>query len=488
MINRSVKLRLKKSFLRIKNKEPHFIDNTIAEQDITKLIQLVKTRVNEELTIKNAWSNKQLLEQAELIREYKIEQENLKNNTNKKTLKLKPSEEARQARIFFKNLPSEILIKSRVEKLCQDQLVSKLKKWDGSYKTKPNAGCSINLGAVDKQMAILTVKKQELWITFKAWDKEFLLCFNIPRKYAKADKICLPNISINPQGKIVYSFNCQFKDNKPKISDEYVLGIDRGIKEFATWSIIKTSNGETVSHGVLSQEFNHLQGKIDRINKEIYGIYKAIGKTFKTKDLTKYNVLIKQLLGKKNKVKNLKTKLCQQAAQELVVVSQVFDNCMIMLEDLSWAGNWKSRVPFGLLKYWLEHYAVLGGSHVQLVNPAYTSTSCSACGNALQNKFIKRDFLCVECGVLLNRDINAAINIARRGIDRAVKSSVTRSKNVSTSKRPKVLRKKKVSVTLNGNAGVDYFNHRVISGLTLESFRIARNAYSQNQISFVYNL
>lgn len=487
MINRSVKLRLKQSFFRVKNQEPQLIKNETAEQDITKLINLVHDQVAHELIIKNAWKNKQKIEQLSTMREHNLEQENLKNNTQKKLLKLKPSEESRQAGIFFKGLPKEIMSKSRAEKLCQDQLISKLKKWDNSYKTKPNAGHSINLGAVDPQMAVLTVKKQEVWLTLKAWDKELLLCFNISKKYAKADKVCLPNISINPQGKIIYSFNCQFKDAKPKISNEYVLGIDRGIKQFASWSVVKTSNGEIVSHGVLSQEFNHLNGKVKRLNSELNGIYKAIDETMSNDDVEQYKVLHEQLLGKKARLKALKTKLCQQASQELVTVSSVFDNCMIMLEDLSWAGNWKSRVPFGLLKHWLEHYAVLNGTHVQLVNAAYTSTTCSGCGNPSQNKFVKRDLLCVECGTILDRDINAAVNIARRGILRAVKSSVTRSKNASTAKRVRVLKKKKINIILIGKAGIDYVNHRVISGLAIMPFK-QETRLLQSQISFCYRL
>lgn len=491
MINRSVKLRLKQAFLRVKNQEPEQIDVNIAEQDIYKLVNLVHDQVEQELNLKNAWKNKQYLEQLHIIRENKLEQENSKNNTTKTLLKLKPSEEARQADVRFINFPQEIITKSRVEKLCQDQLVSKLKKWDGSYKTKPNAGYSINLGAIDKQMAILTVKKHttqnEIWLMLKAWEKELLLCFNTPKKYAQADKICLPNISINPQGKIVYSFNCQFKDNKPKISSEFVLGIDRGIQQFATWSIVRISNGEIVSHGVLSQDFNHLYGKIKRLNSELKGLYKAIDKSSKTNNVKRYNILYKQLLGKKAKLKVLKTKLCQQAAQELVAVSSVFGNCMIMIEDLSWAGNWKSRVPFGLLKQWLEHYAVLSGTHVQSVNPAYTSSTCSGCNNPSKNKFIKRDFLCIECGNILDRDINAAVNIARKGIVRAVKSSVTRSKSVSTSKRPRVLKKKKVNIILIGKAGIDYFNHRVIPGLVIKPFK-QETRLLQNQIVLVYDL
>ena len=45
---------------------------------------------------------------------------------------------------------------------------------------------------------------------------------------------------------------------------------------------------------------------------------------------------------------------------------------------------------------------------------AYTSQTCSRCGNIdKENRQTQETFVCTKCGVKLNADHNAAINIAR---------------------------------------------------------------------------
>jgi putative transposase len=49
------------------------------------------------------------------------------------------------------------------------------------------------------------------------------------------------------------------------------------------------------------------------------------------------------------------------------------------------------------------------------VNPAYTSQECSDCGAMVKKSLSSRTHIC-ECGCVLDRDENAAINILRRGL------------------------------------------------------------------------
>lgn len=54
------------------------------------------------------------------------------------------------------------------------------------------------------------------------------------------------------------------------------------------------------------------------------------------------------------------------------------------------------------------------GIKVRYVNPAYTSQTCSVCGNVdKNNRLTQEQFECTKCGFKLNADHNAAINIAR---------------------------------------------------------------------------
>ncbi len=49
------------------------------------------------------------------------------------------------------------------------------------------------------------------------------------------------------------------------------------------------------------------------------------------------------------------------------------------------------------------------------VNPAYTSMTCSRCGNVAKKSLVQRQHDCPVCGLSLDRDTNAAINILAVG-------------------------------------------------------------------------
>ena len=53
------------------------------------------------------------------------------------------------------------------------------------------------------------------------------------------------------------------------------------------------------------------------------------------------------------------------------------------------------------------------GGRVEIVNPAYTSQTCSTCGHrAPDSRESQAVFRCVNCGYQANADVNAAVNIA----------------------------------------------------------------------------
>lgn len=55
-------------------------------------------------------------------------------------------------------------------------------------------------------------------------------------------------------------------------------------------------------------------------------------------------------------------------------------------------------------------------SSLLLVNPAYTSQQCCQCGHTCrENRESQAVFHCTQCGLMLNADTNAAINILQRG-------------------------------------------------------------------------
>ncbi len=56
------------------------------------------------------------------------------------------------------------------------------------------------------------------------------------------------------------------------------------------------------------------------------------------------------------------------------------------------------------------------GRCVILVNPRNTSKMCSSCGERVQKTLSDRMHTCPQCGLVLGRDHNAALNILHRGL------------------------------------------------------------------------
>lgn len=72
--------------------------------------------------------------------------------------------------------------------------------------------------------------------------------------------------------------------------------------------------------------------------------------------------------------------------------------------------------PFRQLQSYIDYKARWAGVQVEYVSAAYTSKVCHVCGHVNRNlKPTERSWLCPRCGAVLDRDLNAAINIESRG-------------------------------------------------------------------------
>ena len=106
-------------------------------------------------------------------------------------------------------------------------------------------------------------------------------------------------------------------------------------------------------------------------------------------------------------------------------------------------GNWS----FDQLKQFITYKAKRAGVSVVLVDPRDTSRTCSACGYCdKHNRKSQSCFQCKECGLELNADCNAALNIAvkARGnvtcpMDGAIPESLCISAPVSLLSKPPAL-------------------------------------------------
>ena len=124
-----------------------------------------------------------------------------------------------------------------------------------------------------------------------------------------------------------------------------------------------------------------------------------------------------------------KRELAILAAQEIAYLSHLWGNAVVAVEDLSWVINTAQhgRWNRGELVRWLTHYVSQNGGWVVAVNSSNTSQLCHVCGSKVTHPTHEVS-VCAAHGVM-DRDVNAAANIAARAVPRVVKARVTRAKN-----------------------------------------------------------
>ena len=96
---------------------------------------------------------------------------------------------------------------------------------------------------------------------------------------------------------------------------------------------------------------------------------------------------------------------------------------VIVFEDLNIRGMLKnhclakhiSDASWNQLISLTQNKAESAGSEVRLVNPRNTSQECSNCGRIVKKKLSERVHNCPYCGVVLDRDLNASLNICMAG-------------------------------------------------------------------------
>ena len=190
------------------------------------------------------------------------------------------------------------------------------------------------------------------------------------------------------------------------------LGVDLGIVTLATDSDGQTFSGVKVEaarqwylkrRGVLQsvgtksakRRLKKLSGKQARFQKDTnHCISKAL--VAKAKG-TQSAIFLEDLTGIK---KNVEKKEKRGAARRLRQTQRA--------KHSNWA--------FYQLRSFIQYKATLSGVPVLLINPAYTSRTCSQCGHCEKaNRKSQLEFVCRSCSHSANADVNAAKNIKTLG-------------------------------------------------------------------------
>lgn len=200
-------------------------------------------------------------------------------------------------------------------------------------------------------------------------------------------------------GKWYASFACEVEKPEPLPKAGESIGIDVGLHRLAT-----LSTGEAIDN---PRWYRRILSKLRVIQRSI--ARKVLGGSNRRK-------AVRQLQRLMVRVANTRKDFLDKFVNDLI---RRFDR--IVLEDLRVASMARGRFALSILDAgWsylvnrLTFKAESAGREVELVDPAYTSKTCSGCGVIFERLSLSDRWVSCSCDVSLDRDYNAAINILNR--------------------------------------------------------------------------
>jgi putative transposase len=200
-------------------------------------------------------------------------------------------------------------------------------------------------------------------------------------------------------GKWFVAFACEVEKSEPLPQTGAEIGIDVGLLRLAT-----LSNGEQKEN---PRWYRRIERRLRVIQRKVSR--RKLGGSNRRK-------AVRQLQGLMVKVANTRKDYLNKFSNELI---RRFDR--IVLEDLRVTAMTRGYFAKSILDAgWsylvtrLTHKAESAGREVVLVDPAYTSKTCSGCGAVFEHLSLSDRWIECECGVSLDRDHNAALNILSR--------------------------------------------------------------------------
>ena len=175
------------------------------------------------------------------------------------------------------------------------------------------------------------------------------------------------------------------------------VGIDVGLQSFYT-----DSAGATVAN---PRYLRKAETKLKRLHRRV---------SRKKKSSKNRKRASKRLAKGYLKVQRQRKDFACKQASALVKSSD-----LIAFEDLRIANLVKnhrlaksiSDASWGLFLSWVCYYGKLHAIPVIAVSPMFTTQDCSGCGFRVKKSLSQRTHVCPNCGLILDRDWNAAVNI-----------------------------------------------------------------------------
>ena len=287
----------------------------------------------------------------------------------------------------------------------------------------------INLGSTDRSYALIENAPfidGEIVLKMVIQGVWYRLIFPFDNTRFPEGKVTLPLVKIE-NNQPVFIFTVVTDNPVVQFSGDYVLGVDVGINNYATVTVINSSTGRIVYETSLSQRVHSLWNSVRASERQVRALREKAKPILYNRPARRAALEEAQL--HREAVSRKKRELAILAAQEIAYLSHFFDNAVVAVEDLSWVKNTmqNGRWNRGALVKWLTHYVSQNGGWVVSVNAANTSQLCHECGSEVTHPEHKVS-LCPKCGVM-DRDINAAANIAARAVPKVEKAREKRGNN-----------------------------------------------------------
>ena len=216
-------------------------------------------------------------------------------------------------------------------------------------------------------------------------------------------------MSLDRDGRYYASFNYEI-DTKEIQNTNNLLGLDLGIKDYITTSEGDKINGDDIidNYSIREQQLESRKRRYDKIHSR---------RKENSNRKEKARIMLARAISKLNR---LKYDMIHKLTSGLVINNDGFATEDLYIEGLK--KNKKlapsiHKVGWGELKRQTKYKSELNGKPFIVIDRWFPSSkTCSDCGTI--NKELKlndREWTCNECGVIHDRDVNAAINIRERG-------------------------------------------------------------------------
>jgi putative transposase len=184
------------------------------------------------------------------------------------------------------------------------------------------------------------------------------------------------------------------------------VGIDLGLKEFYT-----DSDGETIHH---PRFLRKAERRVKRLHRQVSRKYRPERRKAKRPQSHNYRKAQQKLAKAHLKVQRQREDFARKQASALVSSHDLIAHEDLQIRNLvrnHHLAKSISDAAWGRFLLWLGYYARLHGVPVMAVPPHYTTQACSGCGTLVQKTLSTRTHVCYHCGLVLDRDENAARNI-----------------------------------------------------------------------------